>query len=204
MKANQKMRGSNGKENILFPLDYMYITQGELEDDPSHGGVLNIDYIGRTTKYPYYAPVTSKVVYIDASNGITVIESIDEVNYIDGTTDFFQAMFWHNDNLLYKVGDILNQGDILGRTGTTGYATGDHVHIGVGKGKFTGFTTFQGHSVLKNEYHQYNAFGVNDTELVVTKNYNWRKFDETPTPPSPKQKFDINELLFIYKRSKIL
>lgn len=82
------MRGSNGKENILFPLDYMYITQGELEDDPSHGGTYNIDYIGRTTKYPYYAPVTCKVVYIDVSNGMTVIESIDEVNYIDGTTDF--------------------------------------------------------------------------------------------------------------------
>ena len=35
---------------------------------------------------------------------MTVIESIDEVNYIDGTTDFFQAMFWHNDNLLEPGG----------------------------------------------------------------------------------------------------
>ena len=40
--------------------------------------------------------------------------------------------------------------------------------------------------------------------VVVTKNYNWRKFVETPPSPSPTQKFDINELLFIYKRSKIL
>ena len=202
MRAGQKSIGSNGKENILFPLDILNITQGELVSGDTHEDTWNIDYIGTTTRYPYYAPVSCKVVYTSSSNGITIIESLDEVNYIDGRVDYFQAMFWHNDNLLYQVGDVLSQGDLLGHTGTTGQVTGDHVHVGIGTGKYQGMTTSpEGHSILYNQYHQYDAFGINDTTIRNTWGYSWKEFPDSPPPPPAPVQTEINDLLLgVYKK----
>lgn len=206
MKAGQKSVGSNGKENILFPLDYLYVTQGEMVSGDTHEDTWNMDYIGTSTKYPYYAPVTSKVVYTSSANGITIIESVEEVNYIDGRVDYFQAMFWHNDNLIHSVGDIVNQGELLGHTGTTGQVTGDHVHVGIGTGKYQGMTSSpEGHTILYNQYHQYNAFGINDTTIRNTWGYTWNEFpDVPPPPPAPIQSGMDNILFEIFKRRKEL
>ena len=40
-------------------------------------------------------------------------------------------MYAHLSNIGVKVGDRLSKGDILGRTGSTGLAGGDHLHFSV-------------------------------------------------------------------------
>lgn len=209
MIAGQKSRGTNGKDNALFPLAYMYLTQGEYEYTYSHNGTYAMDFAGYGSSgvilnCPYYAPFDCHCVAIwGSSSPMVVWESDSEVNYVDGTTAYMCIGFVHDDNVsTFHVGDRRRQGDIIGHTGTYGVGTGDHVHIEVASGHYAGYyQNSSGIYQLRNEYHIYNALGVNDTVLVkdyyvnhqnVRVNYPWKYFGGEPTPPTPT----------VYKKSK--
>jgi murein DD-endopeptidase MepM/ murein hydrolase activator NlpD len=40
-----------------------------------------------------------------------------------------QSLYAHLSSIAVKVGDMVNQGELLGRTGSTGLAGGDHLHF---------------------------------------------------------------------------
>lgn len=178
MQAQQKMVGENGLENFLFPMPYLYLTQGE------HNGY-NIDIVGwsangQVSNTPLYAPFTCKCVYVGnypSENTPTVCwQSIDKVNFIDGSVDYACISLSHDDNFnSYSVGDIKQQGEIFGHTGTTGITSGDHCHLGIGKGEYRGYGNVGGGYQLVNYYHTYLGMGVNDTE-VVRPIYTWESF----------------------------
>ena len=192
MLAYHTYIGSNNKQNVVFPLEYMYLTQGE-GGSTSHQGTLAMDFQGMssptTRKYrcPYYAPCDLELVARpDDQNHVYVYTSISEVNFIDGTTGYFTIMFNH-DNDVYNIGRRVNQGQMLGKTGTYGGGSatgvGDHVHIETKKGQWEGLIqNSQGVWCMKNADHIYNLIGVNDTTLIVTGGYNWRTFSGSPTP----------------------
>ena len=188
MRANTRYIGNNGKQNVVFPLEFMYLTQGEM-GDYSHKGMYAMDFQGmynassRRYRCPYYAPCDLKLVAIaDASNHAFVYTSLNEVNFIDGTSDYFTILVAH-DNSSYSVGRVVNQGFELGKTGTFGNVTGDHVHIEVKKGTYEGMEYNEyGVYMMKNENHLYDLFGVNDTILLVDGSYNWREFSNQPLP----------------------
>ena len=191
--------GSNNKQNTVFPLEYMYLTQGE-DGSYSHQGLLAMDFAGWNANgvvynCPYYAPCDLELVATpDWNNHIYVYSSINTVNFVDGTTDYFTIMVNH-DNNIYSIGRQVSQGHILGYTGTYGNGSpsgvGDHVHIEVKKGSWEGLVqNIYGVWGMKNADHLYLLFGVNDTVLVVTGGYNWTEFPYTPVPSSSgKNKF---------------
>lgn len=199
MLALHQYVGSNGKQNVVFPLEFMYMTQPE-GGSYSHAGTYAMDFQGmsspstRQYRCPYYAPCDLQMVAIsDSSSHGYVYTSINEVNFIDGTTGYFTILVAH-DNTSYSVGRRVAQGYELGKTGTYGNVTGDHVHIEVKKGQYEGLTqNSQGVWMLKNSTHLYDLIGVNDTVLLVDYGYNWREFSDTPIPPipttTPKAKF---------------
>lgn len=187
MLANHTYVGQNNKQNTVFPLEYMYITQGE-NGGYSHQGSYAMDFqgygaSGRILHCPYYAPVDLRLVAIADSNAHSyVYTSLNQVNFIDGTSDYFTILVAH-DNDVYNVGRQVNQGQMLGKTGTYGIGTGDHVHMEVKKGTYEGcHTNSDGVYMLTNSTHLYDLFGVNDTVLVEDYNYNWREFGSSPTP----------------------
>lgn len=55
---------------------------------------------------------TGKTVFVETENGETVI-------------------FGHLSDIDVKNGDIVNIGDLLGQSGSSGHSTGDHLHIGL-------------------------------------------------------------------------
>ena len=204
MTPNQKMTGENGLQNALFPLPDLYITNGENAGDVSgttgHNGRMIIDIVdwtpstGQILKAPLYAPCDIKCVYVGSlstNTPTTCWESIEKVNFIDGSIDYITISISHDDNFsTYSVGDTRTQGEIFGHTGTTGIGTGDHCHLIIGKGKYEGYGNLGKGYTLKNEYHSYNALGVNDTNIYQTGGYNWRSF--TPyIPPEPTEKDDF-------------
>lgn len=197
MRAGQKSTGRNGKDNALFPLEYMYMTQGEGNNSYSHNGTYAMDFAGYGSSgvilnCPYYAPFDCHVVAIWGSTSPMVVwESDSEVNYVDGTTNYMCIGFVHDDNTpSFQVGDRRRQGDIIGHTGSYGIGTGDHVHIEVASGHYAGYRqNSYGIYMLRNPYHIYNALGVNDTILVkdyyinqqgVRENYPWQYFETSP------------------------
>ena len=154
----------------------------------------------RRLRCPYYAPVDLQLVAIaDANAHSYVYTSVEEVNFIDGTSDYFTILVAHDDTS-YNVGRRVSQGYELGKTGTYGNHTGDHVHIEVKKGTWEGlYQNSQGVWCMRNADHLYNLFGVNDTILLVTGGYNWQEFSDTPIPPSYTTKSKFPWVLYARK-----
>ena len=201
MLAGERSFGSNGKENFLFPLEYMYLSQGSYTATYSHNGCYAMDFIGwgangRIYKCPYYAPFSCHLVRRWGSSSPSLVwQSDDEVNFVDGTTDYACIQFTHDDDVMqFTIGETRTQGQLIGHTGTYG-ASADHVHIEAKKGTYDGYhRNSYGVYMLTNSTWLYNLMGVNDTVLRKTYyvnhngvrvNYPWREFSDSPTPPPP-------------------
>lgn len=196
MIAGQRLIAPDGYEVALFPLPYLYISQGEMMPDTSwsHYNTYNMDFWGygangRIYQAPLYAPVTCEVVALWDYNGSHTVtfESIDKVHFADGSLDYMTFEFTHANNPPYHtIGQRITQGDLIYYTGTYGNATGDHVHICCGKGHYSGYTQrIGGHYDLTNRYHIYDSLYINDTVKVYdSHNYPWKTYIR-PTPPTP-------------------
>ena len=149
-------------EKPIYPSQYMRITQGYMEG--THQDSYAIDEAGSDSGIDYMkAPFTGviKKIYTQDANEVW-LESTDPVLYPDGTVDYLTMMFAHdNDVSDLSVGQIISQGARFYEEGTKGNATGNHVHIECGKGKFTGSGWHQNSA----GYWSINA-GKNPTECL--------------------------------------
>lgn len=190
MKKGQKL-SDNGYEIMLFPFEYLYMSQDE-GGDFSHANTYNIDFLGwgangRIYKCPFYAPCTLKCVAIwDNTSNNRVYESVNQVLRADGSLGYITISFAHDDNPIHNIGDIIKQGELLGHTGTTGNVTGDHTHSCCGFGKYEGYTQRTGgHYDLKNRVHYWDCCYTNDTVIQRGFGHSWRNYSFTPTPIPP-------------------
>ena len=194
MTAGQRMVGSDGKEVMLFPLPYMYISQGEGESF-SHAGILAIDFLGwdsngRVLTCPMYAPCSCTcVATIDAYNKGRIFQSNDMVHTPNGL-EYVTFMCFHDNNPIASVGDTFTQGDIFAHTGTAGGVTGDHTHFNCANGQYAGWENVppDNHGELINSEHIYDICYVNDTVLVYDYGYNWVEYNGGITPATHKAK----------------
>ena len=189
MVPNQKLYDSEGYEIPLFPMEYMNISQGE---GGSYSHDLAMDFLGwnangRVYQCPYYAPCTCRcVAHFGAGN--STWESVNPVHLPDGTISKITFCFDHDDGTLFPIGTIIQMGDYIGSSGTTGQVTGDHMHFNTAIGDYVGYELISGTQFyqLKNSSHIYNTIFVNDTVLVNDYGYNWQIFQGgSPTPPTP-------------------
>lgn len=206
MIAGQTLRARDGYQVALFPLEYMYISQGEMMPSGwSHYNTYNMDFLGygldiisgiltRIYNCPMYAPCDLKVISLwDYSGSHTVtFESLEKVHLADGSIDYLTIGFTHADTPPYHtLGDIVRQGELIYYTGTYGNVTGDHVHMTAGKGRFVEYTQREGgHYDLSNRTHLYNALYVNNTFLIEDDDYPWIIYEDIiPTRNPPKVHF---------------
>lgn len=189
MIANQRLVASDGYEVLLFPLEYMNISQDEY-GSYSHSGILAIDFLGwgalgRILQCPYYAPCSCTCLATTGDNN-RIWQSNNKVHLADGTLDYVSWVQAHDNNPL-SIGTVLTQGALLGHTGTAGHVTGDHVHFNFARGTYDGWDSSQNYRQLKNSIHIYNATYVNDTVIINGENHNWLTWTQ-PTPPTPSYK----------------
>ncbi len=190
MIAYQRLVNNDNIEVLLFPLDVMYITQGE-NGSISHS--LAMDFVGYSSNgqistYPFYAPCTLVCVDKNYNNGqaYIVYESKNKVLLANGDIDYITIVVMHDNSPIYNIGDVVLQGELLGHTGTAGYVTGDHTHFNVAKGKYQGWQSLgNGFSELVNSIHLYDAFYINDTVIYNDNGYAWKKYDGGVLPPTP-------------------
>lgn len=198
MVAGERLVANDGKEVMLFPLPYMYISQGELETF-SHAGILAIDFLGwdsngRVYNAPMYAPCTCRcVATIDVNNNGRIFQSLDRVHTPNGL-QYVTFMWFHDNNPIANVGDTFTQGDLIGHTGTAGNVTGDHTHFNTANGSFNIFNYWQlvppdNNGELVNSAHIYDICYVNDTVLVEDYNYSWLTYSGGITPTNKKSTF---------------
>lgn len=193
MVAGQRLIAQDGYEVMLFPLAYLYMSQDE-GGNYSHLYTYSIDLLGwgangRILNCPYYAPCTCKCVQV--GSGSVVWQSVDKVHYANNILDIVTFHCAHDDNAtVHYVGEIIQQGDLLGATGKTGHVSGDHLHLNTARGAFAGFYNVgTGHYQLRNATHVYDTCFVNDTVIKRGYNHNWRVYNGGITPDYRKFKF---------------
>ena len=198
MYAGQRLVAADGYEVALFPMDDMYLTQGEY-GSVSHD--LAMDFQGwsngqRVYQCPYYAPFSCTCVRAGGSGeNYRIFTSDTPVHCADGGFSVLTFVVMHDNNPIANEGDHFTQGDLIGHSGTARPAgtqpMGDHMHLNVAWGGYAGWTpTSYGppYYELTNSIHIYDGLYVNDTILTVDGGYNWRTYTgPTPPPPTPIQ-----------------
>lgn len=125
-------------ERPIYPSSNMRITQGYNEG--SHKDSFAIDDAGKDTGISSLkAPFTGiiKKIYQQDANEVW-LESLEPVEYPDGTIDYMTIMFAHSNNVSNLfVGKEVKQGEEFYTEGTKGNAFGNHCHIECGRGKYT-------------------------------------------------------------------
>lgn len=191
MRAGERLVASDGHEVMLFPLPYMYVSQGE-NGSVSHQGTLNIDFVGYNSQgqqisdAPYYAPCSCRCVSVVPGSANGRCYQSDNLVHTPAGLQYVSFMFFHDENPPSIVGTHFNQGDVIGHTGTAGQVTGDHVHMNTASGTYQGRTEIQGHICLVNSSHIYETCYVNDTTIVRGYGYNWQTYQGGITPIVPR------------------
>ncbi len=178
-------------EKILYPSKYIRITQGFKEG--THISSYAIDDAGKDTGIDtFIAPFTGTIKKIYTSDANEVwLESNEKVLFADGTIDYATIMLAHDNDVsdLY-VGKVIKQGEKFYQEGTKGNATGNHVHIEIGKGKFTGTgwaKDDRGYWVINNSKNPLESFFVDDTYTIIDNNgYTLKNIKEVEEVPEVK------------------
>lgn len=165
-----KLNETPSLEKAIFGMETLRITQG-YNNNYSHKGRLALDIAGRDGGQEWFkAPFDGYIKRIYTTSGNVVwLESKDKVKYADGTEDYMTIMLIHMNNVssLY-VGQLIQKGTPFYLEGTAGNATGNHIHLEVGRGKFTGTGWY------KNQYGKWcvnNSIEVHKA-LFLPKNCN--------------------------------
>lgn len=165
-------------EKAVLMMDYLNVSQ-KAGGEFSHKGDKALDLSGKDGGIDSLkAPFTGIVKRIYTNANAVWLESKDKVEYADGTIDYMTVLTMHdNDVSNLKVGDIVKQGKYYYDEGTRGYATGNHIHLSVGKGKFTGngwYKNEYGSWCINNQIDVYKGLYLYDTTKVINSGgYNW-------------------------------
>ena len=170
-------------EKPLYPSPYMRITQGYMMG--THQDSYAIDDAGSDSGIDFIvAPFTGviKKIYVGDANEVW-LESSDAVIYPDGTVDYMTMMFAHdNDISNLFVGKVINRGERFYEEGTKGNASGNHVHMECGRGKFTGSGWHKnraGYWSINNGKNPTECLWIDDSIKVLNSyGYTFKKIEE--------------------------
>lgn len=170
-------------EKAMYPSPYIRITQKHgigshvdsfaIDEAGSDGG---IDFIN--------APFTGivKRIYTKDANEVW-LESVEPVLFADGTQDYMTIMVAHDNNVSnLKEGQIIKQGQRFYEEGTKGKASGNHVHLEVAKGKFSGTGWHKnnaGYWSINNGKKVDECLFIDDSyKILDTAGYNFKNVKE--------------------------
>lgn len=179
-------------EHAMFPSDYVSVS-GSMNSHAANYDYA-IDIIGKRSGIidNFYAPFTGKVVAMDnpgTYSNMVILESLNEVEYANGTIAFMTCKFNHDNNIsdMY-IGKVIGRGTTFYQEG--GFGSGSpttfatHVHMQCAQGKFAGYNTTDypsGNRVLKNEINPLSALFTSTNTIVNRSNtagsYNWTEIE---------------------------
>lgn len=195
-------------EKPIFPSKYMRITQGYNEG--THKDSFAIDNADIDTgKSLIYAPFTGiiKKTYPNDANEVW-LESLNKVEYPDGTIDYMTIMFAHDNDISgLFVGKIINRGEAFYREGTKGNVTGAHCHIECGKGKFTGTGWYKnnaGYWSINSGKRPEECLWIDDSiNILDSYGYNFKKISTNIVDNIIPEEKTVNNKEFIAPKTDL-
>lgn len=209
----EKKRDKNGFQVALFPLTGFSISQTDYGTYSHGGGAVYwaTDYIAlnslgnRIYRANCYAPVDIRLVFTNRAEAMAVWESTKRVHLANGMIDFLTITCYHDNDIEdgtypYRIGQVIEQGQVFFKTGTGGNVTGDHLHLETGYGKYVssssspaGTAEYKFHITdytNPKRLHNYNALFINDTDPIDTpEGYHWYTFSGSGGSTKFKHKF---------------
>ena len=131
-------------QKAYFPMKVLNISQGYGNKADTHKKSYAIDFCGKDTgKDPVYAPFDCKVskLYVKEGHANTVwLTSLNKVLCANGYVGYMTMNIGHPEDIdKLKLRQVFKQGDLICHEGKTGYATGNHIHLELGKGTKAGW-----------------------------------------------------------------
>ena len=126
-------------EQARFPMEFLRVTQGP--NTGSHAGSKAMDFGGKDTGCDaVYAPFTGRVARVRTdSSHETYFESLEPVEFADGTVDYMTVTLMHDNVLDVRTGQVLHQGEKIGDEGGFGGGRpgrfGAHLHLEASRGR---------------------------------------------------------------------
>ena len=196
-------------QKFKFPMEYLRVTQGE-NSAYSHAGSLAMDFGGKDRGADrLYCPCDMVVKRTRKNaNGELYLESVDKLQFADGSVDYARLLCMHDGTFNVKEGQVLKQGEYFYDEGGMGagnknkFAT--HVHIEAGKGKWKSATqskNSKGTYVIENQAHLYDLFIVGDDVVILDDGgYSWvrEKTEKTEETVSPEKNSPDNLLVWLF------
>lgn len=175
------------QQKAMFIMDTVNISQG-MYGSYSHQGSKAIDLAGKDGGTdPAYAPFDGKVVYMSTSAAYIIYQSLNPVEFADGTVDYMTVWVMHDDNVgRFYVGQTFSQGQHFFNEGSSGYATGNHIHLECAKGTYEGqYKNGSGVWCIKNQINPYDALFLSEsTNIINGYGYNWRRTNRDTSAPT--------------------
>jgi hypothetical protein len=193
MRANQKLKASDGYEVALFPCEALYLTPAR---EPDEHDVLALDFLpydvngNRITGMKCYAPFSGTIVYTGNDHNL-ILESDDLVHAPDGSLKYMRVLVAHSWNAPV-LGTHYTQGDEFYTTGNYGQSSGEHLHMEVASvtSKQAQYWNSGGIGIY-GAIHMWDSLYVNDTAMLRPENYEWKTYDVPPIPPYNKGNFIV-------------
>lgn len=157
------IKADDGYYVALFPADYLNLTQTWGAGTLSHRDH-QTDWAFPSTEYPYYAPCPLQCYAVTSSGYIWT--STEQVHTPSGLSYISIWVAHDNDASRAAIGDTVSPGDLLGRSGVRGYATGDHLHLDCSLVQFDGYNSAG--DALANDTSPINVFYLVKDEYTVT------------------------------------
>ena len=131
-------------QRAYFPMKYLNVTQGYGEKSSTHKLSYAIDFGGKDSgKDSVYAPFDCRVskVYKPSNTNISAttiwLTSTRKVLCSNGYYGYLTMSITHPIEIMnMNVGMRFKQGDYLFREGSTGNATGNHIHLELATGTY--------------------------------------------------------------------
>ena len=199
-------------EKIMYPLKNMWITC--VPGQYLHKYCQAIDDQGKD--YPtidkIYAPFTGKVVRKYPSECEIWFESIDKVEFADGTIDYATILFAHKDRYDdIKEGVVYKQGEVIYSEGTkAGNKVGGaqrHVHFEICAGKTTGSgwkKSPDGTWNLVKGKKPTDCYFIDDSiNIIKTGGLNFKKIDKPKVTNPVERNESVNQIRVIVDNLRV-
>lgn len=169
-------------ERARFPMEFLRVTQGP--NTGSHAGSKAMDFGGKDTGCDVvYAPFTGRVARVRTnSSHETYFESLEPVEFADGTVDYMTVTLMHDNVLDVRTGQVLHQGEKIGDEGGFGGGRpnrfGAHLHLEVSRGRNIAYQVrnAQGTYCTPQQVDIWSALWLGmDVQVLDGAGYPWKK-----------------------------
>ena len=185
-------------EKIIYPLKNMWITQVPTQGTHKYSQALDDQGLNYATIDKVYAPFTGKIVRKYPSECEIWFESVDKVEFADGTIDYATILFAHRDkyddlkeNFVYKQGEVIYSEGTKGANKIGGAQR--HLHFECCAGKTTGSgwaPAKDGTWNLVNGKAPQNCYFITDeTNVIKTGGLTFKKISSRVGTPVERNEY---------------